>query len=335
VIDFRYHIVSLISVFLALAVGIALGAGPLKETIGDTLTGQVSSLRAEKEALRAELDGSAVSLSHAETFIDGTAGQLLSGTLTDRRVAVVALGEVSSGVRDAVDGRLQQAGASVSAHVQLTDAWTDPDQRTFRQALAGNLVSYLDPAPATGASVDEELAAALTQALAGADPAAPDRQSESASILLELLSTGDSPLVTVTGSVTAPADAIVVIAPSATQTSDTTATPPADDVQTARLAVVEAADSGTRGAVLLAGARGSDSLVDVLLNDAALRAQVSTVSGMDAVAAQVDVPLALAAQIGGQVGHYGFGDSETVVPPAVTLPPVDRTATAPAAGSGG
>ena len=56
VIDFRYHIVSLISVFLALAVGIALGAGPLKETIGDTLTGQVEQLRGEKDALRAELD---------------------------------------------------------------------------------------------------------------------------------------------------------------------------------------------------------------------------------------------------------------------------------------
>ena len=51
-IDFRYHLVSLISVFIALAVGIALGAGPLKETIGDTLTGQVSQLREEKDALR-------------------------------------------------------------------------------------------------------------------------------------------------------------------------------------------------------------------------------------------------------------------------------------------
>ena len=51
-IDFRYHVVSLISVFLALAVGIALGAGPLKETIGDTLTGQVEQLRQEKDALR-------------------------------------------------------------------------------------------------------------------------------------------------------------------------------------------------------------------------------------------------------------------------------------------
>ena len=37
-IDFRYHLVSLVSVFLALAVGIVLGAGPLKEPIATGLT---------------------------------------------------------------------------------------------------------------------------------------------------------------------------------------------------------------------------------------------------------------------------------------------------------
>ena len=39
-IDFRYHLVSLISVFLALAVGIVLGAGPLRENLGDQLAGE-------------------------------------------------------------------------------------------------------------------------------------------------------------------------------------------------------------------------------------------------------------------------------------------------------
>ena len=34
VIDFRYHLVSIVSIFLALAVGIVLGAGPLKEDLG-------------------------------------------------------------------------------------------------------------------------------------------------------------------------------------------------------------------------------------------------------------------------------------------------------------
>ena len=36
-IDFRYHLVSIISIFMALAVGIVLGAGPLQGQIGDTL----------------------------------------------------------------------------------------------------------------------------------------------------------------------------------------------------------------------------------------------------------------------------------------------------------
>ena len=72
-IDFRYHIVSLISVFLALAVGIALGAGPLKDTIGDTLTGQVKVLRAEKDGLRSSLDASNAELSDANAYVAAAA----------------------------------------------------------------------------------------------------------------------------------------------------------------------------------------------------------------------------------------------------------------------
>ncbi|MDU2059289.1 MAG: copper transporter, partial [Dermabacter sp.] len=37
-IDFRYHLVSLVAVFLALAIGIVLGAGPLRDGVGQTLT---------------------------------------------------------------------------------------------------------------------------------------------------------------------------------------------------------------------------------------------------------------------------------------------------------
>ena len=42
-IDFRYHLVSIVSIFLALAVGIVLGAGPLKEDLGNTLTREVNT----------------------------------------------------------------------------------------------------------------------------------------------------------------------------------------------------------------------------------------------------------------------------------------------------
>ena len=53
-IDFRYHLVSLVAVFLALSVGIVLGAGPLKGKIdsgvSSTLTNEVAALRADKAA---------------------------------------------------------------------------------------------------------------------------------------------------------------------------------------------------------------------------------------------------------------------------------------------
>ena len=50
-VDFRYHLVSLIAVFLALACGIVLGAGPLREAIGDTVSGRNAELTAQNAQL--------------------------------------------------------------------------------------------------------------------------------------------------------------------------------------------------------------------------------------------------------------------------------------------
>ena len=330
-IDFRYHIVSLISVFLALAVGIALGAGPLKESIGDTLTGQVQQLRTEKDALRTELDGTTSDLQDAETYIDAAGPQLLDGTLAGRRVAVIALGKIDEKTRTAIDQRLDQSGATVTAHVTLTDMWTDPDVRTFRQALVGNLLTYLDPAPAAEAGVEADLASALIQGLVTADPANPDVLSNDAGILLDTLSSSDNkdnPLVSLADPVTVPADAIVVIGVPVEPVTDGSTPPPAPaaSVVAAQLAVVSAAQQLSTGAVLADGPRGKDSLTDAVLADDTLAGTITTVSGIEVVTGQINVPLALANRIAGTNGHYGFGDGETPLPPAVQLPVVSRSA---------
>ena len=54
-IDFRYHLVSIVSIFLALAVGIVLGAGPLKGELGNTLNKEVAGLRQDKADLNKQL----------------------------------------------------------------------------------------------------------------------------------------------------------------------------------------------------------------------------------------------------------------------------------------
>lgn len=313
-IDFRYHIVSLISVFLALAVGIVLGAGPLKETIGQSLTGQVNQLRQEKDTLRDERDSARRERGVEQSFVDYAAAELLADRLTGQRVAIVCLTAVPAATVQALDARLGQAGAVVTGQVVLTDAWTDPDPSAaqYRRQLSDLLAPHLNPAP-PGATTDVTLATGLAQALTGADSADPTKFGESAKDLLGILTTSDNALVTKNGDLTGPADAIVVVAPLSKSA-------PKDSVQAARLAVVAAAQHESDGAVLVGDARGKGSLVDALLADPTLAATVTSVSGISATSAQVTVPMALAAQIGGKVGHYGHGDGETVLPPTVTLP---------------
>ena len=51
-IDFRYHLVSIIAVFFALAAGIVLGAGTFDEAADQALTSQVSDLRDRNQDLQ-------------------------------------------------------------------------------------------------------------------------------------------------------------------------------------------------------------------------------------------------------------------------------------------
>jgi hypothetical protein len=332
VIDFRYHVVSLISVFLALAVGIALGAGPLEETIGDSLTGQVEVLREDRDALRAELADARASLDRQSEYLRTAAPQLVAGTLTGRRVAIVGLGPVPEEQRAGVEEQLVAAGATVSADVQVTDLWADPSLDGVREALAGNLATYLDPAPAEGAGVDARLADALAQGLTGADPAAPDRLAEPAGLVLQLLASGENELITLAGPVESPADAVVLLTAETPPPASEPAPEETEERLASHLAVVTAAEAHSEGAVLADGAASPGELVSAVLADAELAARVSTVSA-EAVAGLVSVPLALNAQIGGTVGHYGFGDGLVPVPEPVALAQPDRTATADATGA--
>ena len=301
-IDFRYHLVSLISVFLALAVGIALGAGPLEETIGNTLTGQVDQLRSERDQLRTDLDDAGSDLAASDAFVEAAGAELVAGTLAQRRVAVVELATVDGDARSAIEAQLTAAGATDSADVTLNEAWSSTDLRSFRQALVGNISSYLDPQPADDATADTSLSEALVQGLTGADPANPDALS---------------------------ADAVVLVAPTvAPDAVATDATPDADEaaaVLQSQIALALVAQTRSEGAVVVDGPVTDGTLVATILGDDSAAEEITTVSDGDTAAGQVSVPLALNARIGGTNGHYGRGGDLTTIPTATTLTPPDRT----------
>lgn len=342
-IDFRYHLVSLISVFLALAVGIALGAGPLKDSIGDTLTGQVDQLRSEKDALRLDLDQTAADLADQQAVLAAVAPDLLDGILPGRRVAVVEIGEVDPSVAESVLGQLTAAGASVTAQVALSDQWTSSSRASFRGTIAGTLVGYLDPVPAADAGTGVELAEALVQALTTAAPSDVDALSENGGVILDLLS-GDAGMISLAAPVTVPADAVVVLAGPivssavAAAATEPTSTPDpssaaAEEAQKeeidATTQIAEAAQARSSGVVVAGEATADRSVLLALRSDVALASLISTVDSVEGMAGQVTVPMALSARITGIVGHYGSGSLATsAMPRRIVLQPIERVPTA-------
>lgn len=55
-IHFRYHLVSLIAVFLALAIGVAMGATVINSAVVDALRSQVSSAERRADNVKREND---------------------------------------------------------------------------------------------------------------------------------------------------------------------------------------------------------------------------------------------------------------------------------------
>lgn len=334
-IDFRYHIVSLVSVFLALAVGIVLGAGPLKETIGNTLTDQVEILRGEKDTLRAELDVAQADVVEAEALFAAAVPGMVDGVLGERRVALVLVDDVPSETVQSVVTLIERAGGSVTVTAQLTDAWTDPARAAFRRSLAGTVAGYLDPAP-TSSEAGGRLAEALVHGLVRSAPADPDALDPDAAMVLELLVSSE--LVEVPTPV-APADAVVVLTgPLETPTADSDQaesdpteepTVPEEEVErrarvaAATTAIAAAAQARSAGAVV-AGDVDPASPVAAIRGEA-LAGAVSTVDSVDTLAGQAAVPLALALRLAGTVGHYGAGeDAEALLPPRHTLDVIVR-----------
>src|SRR4051812_30010434 len=105
-LDFRYHALSLVAVFLALAIGIVLGV-----TIGDSLVSDAErslrgNLRADVEKSHAEASKARIDVAGRDQMLDQIYPGMVSTRLAGERVAVVSWGplpgNVESGIRDAV-----------------------------------------------------------------------------------------------------------------------------------------------------------------------------------------------------------------------------------------
>lgn len=146
-IDFRYHALSLVAVFLALGIGIVLGV-----TIGDELVSETD--RRLREDLRTDVLEARESARREqqlggirEEVIGSLAAEAMGNRLGTRRVAVVALGELPGEVVDDVEEALELGGGRIAS--QSTFAVPD-ELDDLARALRRPLVATPDEARRLG-----------------------------------------------------------------------------------------------------------------------------------------------------------------------------------------
>ncbi len=321
-IDFRYHIVSLASVLIALSIGIVLGAGPLNDDIGNTLTGEVTKLRQEKTDLRDQVRDLERGATGRDEFDAAFADQLVSGRLDDRRVAVVALPQADNAVTEALVSTLRAAGGTVDGVVQVNDGWADlGDQSVQARAESGEAAAeQLGISPQLEGSqqrVDAVLATVLSGRTGAGSATVDDTARQEAWTTLR-----SAGLVSGADDVPATATLVVVVGNPVTgdpaEGEDTD--PRAESVATSWVNLAAVADRHSDGTVLVGTSTtnaGSADVSPVALarTKNSLSQGISTVDVPGIPMGRVDVVLALQEQQRDDSGHYGLAaDADSAVP---------------------
>jgi hypothetical protein len=317
VIDFRYHLVSIVSIFLALAVGIVLGAGPLKGDIGTRLTEQVTALRAEKAQLRTDLDTAHRGASARDNFSKEVAPAVLKERLTGKTVALVVAPGADADLVKSATASLVAAGAKVGSTITLTDAWADPTKTVLRNTIASPFAALVN-SPVGASSPDQLAGSVLARAILAGTDHSTERLPVAAAAALEGLKAGD--LIKVAPDQVVPSSSVVFLGgPVKGSTKAETEARLAAYVQ-----LVRVLDAGGSGVVVAAKSNTTDrtmsaDLVAAVRKDSDAAKVISTVDDADLPMGQGTFVLALGQQYTGITGQYGLASDAKAVVPDLTV----------------
>lgn len=137
-IDFRYHIVSLVAVFLALGVGILMGTTVIKEAIVERNETLLRELNSEVKSERQQKRDAQDELALLQRFSKEGTKFFVGTRLAGKQVVVLAPQSANKVTRAAIEDEVQvmrTAGAAVPAVLVFTTKW-ELDDETSRQQLA-------------------------------------------------------------------------------------------------------------------------------------------------------------------------------------------------------
>lgn len=299
-IDFRYHIISIVAVFLALGIGILLGT-TLAEPLAADIERRLGRAERTNASLQASIDELNRRLRADAAFLEAARDHLVGGALTGQRIVVMAFDGTDTSFVTGVEGSIEQAGGEVVTRIVLSREVAGPTpERAGR--LAAVVGSDEDDPAAVAADALETIAAAAAGAAEGSRPRA--RVDD---VLAGLEAAGFA-TVDRSGDLSAvPQGAEFALLAGA-------AVEPSFEAAAAHVRVAGALASA--GAAV-AAAEPTDSSWDVVAamrSDPDVRNDVVTIDSADTVPGQIALVLGLDCADDGVVGHFGIGDGAEPLP---------------------
>jgi copper transport outer membrane protein MctB len=142
-ISFRYHVVTIVAIFLALALGVLLGTTVVNQGVVENLSRRTNDAARRSEQLRSQVTELQSQLRDWDRFGAAVEPMLVSGQLTSRQVVLVTQEGVDAGEVAGIRKALQDAGASVVSVIVVTNRMAlrgvddQNDLRTLLGAAAG------------------------------------------------------------------------------------------------------------------------------------------------------------------------------------------------------
>jgi hypothetical protein len=329
VIDFRYHLVSIVAVFLALAIGIVLGSTELQGPTYNLLNQTTAKLQNELNQASSQRDAAQQQANLGQNYAQAVEPVVLHDLLAGQRLLIITEPGAPASVVTAIsNAATQDAGATVTGQIALQSKFFDNSGTTQASldtvnmdiAQADNIVlntgtPYQQQAAQVIASEILIRASGSTAGQPGGLPSisssAGSQQDTNAQTMLGAYA--NEGFLTISGQPSAPATLAVIVTPQTAPQDGS-----ADSLDQLLVPVAEelaAKSSATVVAGVSAGS-GPGSPIAVLRASSAA-SKVSTVDDADFVAGQSVVIQALAMQLnGGNPGSYGFANGASAVGPS-------------------
>ncbi len=328
-IDFRYHLVSIVSVFLALAIGLLVGSQAVAPHLANTLDHLSAAEAKANNALYAHNQQLKDEIGADQAFAQAAEDSLLRGLLVGQHVVLVLAPGADSPTVDGVTAALRKSGAVVTGQVVLSQQFFDTGS-VNEQALkitATTATKLLPPgiappnsAPVAQISGQQAAAQVITAAIVNKVGVGTVTAKASQKVLTGFGSAGFLQVNDGNGNpvLTGQATMAVVVLPATV--------PPATTSGPFNLALISLAQDlqqASKGALLAGSLKGSgpNSAIDAVIGGAA-GVPLTTVDNAETVVGQITVAWALNELLTGKKpSAYGVRPPNAVPSPAPSASP--------------